>query len=693
MKPEEVVAWREALTRLSDQFFFDLMRMYLGPIKTPFNKQRLIDELSAFLRKKINRDRIMLALDDLDRLIIAGIVELPSPTQQKIVTLLASSASFPEVYNRILNLEERLVLFRKDEGAGRAYAITPQLADELAALPTLSILAPPERTGEPVHAPLRVDDLLLAGVYCFFLHEGDAVRSDGSLRKKTLASLSAVFPGLAEEDKTLSIVVSALRNLGLLLTIDGCLVPDSSRWQAFSQCTATERLAYLAAASTGRFSRDTLQQDAQAFVDFLSGLARGAAYTREAVSRLSVLVAERSSHGPSRPPRSRFASLLGEREDAPSGAAEVPTNYLDVALAFGMILSENGFLSRNEASFPDPAAAATPGPCLVISPSFDVVLMPGADLSRLLPLAGCMEVRDIQTAGQFSITRRSCSTAFDQGETAKTVLSLLKANSAQALPGNLVFSIEDWYRNYASVSLYHGYVLRVDEGRRAMFEKSEFLAPLIRNILAPGVYLLGVGSMEEFQDAVGKAGLDFMPSVGMTPVRHEFSRLPPLRIGGGASALAQDAPVDRRESRDSGSQRSWSRLADDLRSRLAELKLPQDLNEALLLRIDRRIILNPSQLDPESVRIEKVEAKGMDFLGKVRIAEHALASGSLLEIKMEEKDDAQVFLGRPLSTEKKRGDVAISLAIEPSGELVTLSLSRAALVRRIRASIFGEPHK
>lgn len=76
MKAEHVVAWREALVRLSDQHFFDLMRMYLGAIRTPFNKQRLIEELSAFLRKKDNKDIIVSLLDSFDLMILSAVKEL-----------------------------------------------------------------------------------------------------------------------------------------------------------------------------------------------------------------------------------------------------------------------------------------------------------------------------------------------------------------------------------------------------------------------------------------------------------------------------------------------------------------------------------------------------------------------------------------------------------------------------------------
>ena len=49
---ENVILWRESLTTMKDTHFFDLLRMYLGEIKTPYNKQNLIENLSSFLRKE-----------------------------------------------------------------------------------------------------------------------------------------------------------------------------------------------------------------------------------------------------------------------------------------------------------------------------------------------------------------------------------------------------------------------------------------------------------------------------------------------------------------------------------------------------------------------------------------------------------------------------------------------------------------
>ena len=36
---QNVLLWRNALTKLPDNHFFELMRIYLGEIKTPYKKQ------------------------------------------------------------------------------------------------------------------------------------------------------------------------------------------------------------------------------------------------------------------------------------------------------------------------------------------------------------------------------------------------------------------------------------------------------------------------------------------------------------------------------------------------------------------------------------------------------------------------------------------------------------------------------
>ena len=317
--------------------------------------------------------------------------------------------------------------------------------------------------------------------------------------------------------------------------------------------------------------------------------------------------------------------------------------------------------------------------------------MPGFSLADLLPLAACMEVRDIQIAGQFEITRKSCAAAFDQGFDSAAIVSLFRVKSQQTLPQNVEFSISDWFRSYSAVSLFHGYILRVDESRRVLFENDEFLSSLIRKILAPGIYLLDAETPEEIQEIFSRADIDFHPSVSSPVPKHEPVDLPPLLIS--RAIKASPPPVVA----DTGIGPAFGKVAEDFachQSGLLEvldtLALSPEFDEALRSRIERKIVLSSSQLDPDSVRIEKIEARGMDFLGKVRIAEYALVSGSLLEIVLDEKEGSRQILGRPISTEKRTGDVLLKIAIEPDQKIELISLGKAVLVRRIRGSIFSE---
>jgi hypothetical protein len=244
-------------------------------------------------------------------------------------------------------------------------------------------------------------------------------------------------------------------------------------------------------------------------------------------------------------------------------------------------------------------------------------------------------------------------------------------------------------------------VLRVDEGRRVLFENNEHLSALILKTLAPGIYLLDAGTPAIIQDAFAAAGLEPPPSVSNIAPNREPMQLPPLNLApdaGSASATGDvsgtvRAPAAAGSSgvvKAASSAGASERLRESLYAELDALGFEPDVADALRSRIDRRIILTPSQLNPESVRVEKVEARGMDFLGKVRIAEYAITSGSLLEIAYDEKEGNRTILGRPVSTEKRTGDVYLKIVTEPDHTLETVSIGKAVLVRRIRGSIFSE---
>ena len=92
-RAQKVIQWQECLTTLPDSIFFELMRMYLGEIKSPFNKQNLIERLGSFLHKEQVKENILLLLSQQDCQIISAIALLEHPTQEILLSFFAGSLS------------------------------------------------------------------------------------------------------------------------------------------------------------------------------------------------------------------------------------------------------------------------------------------------------------------------------------------------------------------------------------------------------------------------------------------------------------------------------------------------------------------------------------------------------------------------------------------------------------------------
>ena len=84
---ENIMLWRESLSLMQDSHFFDLLQMYLGEIKTPYNKPNLIEQLSSFLRKEETKQTMISLLSKEDLELLTAIYLIPKITQKKLLRL------------------------------------------------------------------------------------------------------------------------------------------------------------------------------------------------------------------------------------------------------------------------------------------------------------------------------------------------------------------------------------------------------------------------------------------------------------------------------------------------------------------------------------------------------------------------------------------------------------------------------
>ena len=385
-----LLEWKEALLALSDKRFFELMRLYLGVIKTPFSKQRLVDELCAFLQKEDVRARILGCLDALDLKIVCAVRSLARPDRQRLVGFFAGSHSYPEIYSRLLNMEERLLIFRSDEDSSCGYRINPLFEDELKARARLSLLVspavPPEGFAQAAEAPpdalSPASGAAAAGIFAFFANENIALTKRLALKKKDAEAFKAAFPTLATPP---DILVKALRRLSLVsIEGDGRVAADFAAWQAFAALSPLERASWLCAGlSSPNAASGVLARKAALFAVVARQISPQALYSGESVRRLFILaedalktrdVALISSQSPAAGEMSRFSSLL--QEAAQGEGEDAPLSETEAAVRFALLVERGGLFTANADLLKD--EDDSPQQSILVDSSFKARVLPKA---------------------------------------------------------------------------------------------------------------------------------------------------------------------------------------------------------------------------------------------------------------------------------------------------------------------------
>jgi hypothetical protein len=221
---------------------------------------------------------------------------------------------------------------------------------------------------------------------------------------------------------------------------------------------------------------------------------------------------------------------------------------------------------------------------------------------------------------------------------------------------------------------------------------------MIGRTLKTGVYLLSVQERSDVIQALHKAGIDIIAQPPQnTREESDYSSYPVLegvprfhRYG-----FYEDLPEDffhyneyPEPAPDAAKAESFK---EKFRAVLEKFSLTKGERDELTARVERRLILSDSQLVGVSVRYEKLEARGLDYVGKTSIAKLAIASKLLIEIMWSNQDgEVNRVIGIPEALEKNNGETILVLNPMPQGETIRLPLGKISLLRRIKQSIFGE---
>jgi hypothetical protein len=719
--------WKEALLNLKDGPFFDIMRTYLGEIQTPFNKQHLVEELVAFLSQSEIQATVAAYLDTKDILFLSAIFYLAEPTQEELASFFEGELTFSELYNSVLNLEERLLIFRVYEEKKPKLCINPvfqqilisRICDPAVLFPSQKL---PEQKGInlPVEKPEKtstppVTPAILGALFSFLYGSQSLFKKDGALKKKAGETLRHLFP---DEDTALlmQILIQAFRFLDLLEVEDGLHAIHTEQVHNFAQLSLFEQLEYLVVAIVGSTQNDRIaiffekHKWIEVWVNkvhlLLKSLKPGYQYPYSTLRKL-LWVIEHVVY-----PADKQNNLYDE--------SFVYDTVLHVLEQTGILVfdaQKNGSLSemyikQTAAISNESNKSATQTPMLALD-GFTCIVYPEISLSDAILIAISSKAIEIGPTIHFEITRDRMIQAFDMGYKAQVIVDTLERLSCHKVPEQVRWSILEWEKRYNTVALYRGLILVLDEERRYLVD-TEPLASWVIRALAPGVYQLRVHEEAIVIQALNKLGIDV---VGLPPDPESLNKLSKSKkLYGmtGVNFIPAGKKMNKKErtvqaflsSEPEEESISSSRFqnsssypikvkADErlqsLREILQQKSFDRQHVEEFMNRINRRVILDESQLTTAAIKHEKFEARGLDYAGKVRIVEQAISQRSLVEVFWRgAKGEPLSIIGKPIILEKFSGELILFIVQVPRGEQRNIELGKISLIRRIKQSIFSE---
>jgi hypothetical protein len=709
--------WSDALLMSGSEALIGAVRNYIGPIKTPYDKRDLVAKLEAFLRRAETRDSLLALLDSLDVKILGSSILLGPVPEQTLKELFVGELPLFELGVRLANLLDRLLLFRYQAGGRRLIAVNPLLEKEIILKtldPDLLFGLGGKRQGDMPSADTSqsfgavTDAKTAIALFAFLFHSPSSARKGGGLTKRAAERARVLFPDLAAAGDRPDLLARALSAAGALPAgEDEDRSPDHEAFQRLLVEWEDSLPYYLAACLAIEGGRGSGSVPLQGPDGDRSGSGGGGATRHLALVLAGALESLPGDFVMGRQALARWLRIAARR----ARYASDPALALEALEGLGILAARGEGLSLALPRGAD-AAAAKSGGVLVVEGAHALHLMPEAGIEDRL-FVGCVaRPVSIGTVWSFEVERDTVRRAFAAGFSAAEMKERFQALAGSGLPQSFSFSLSAWEEEYRALRLYRGFALVADERLRPVIERSAALGRIVAERLAPGVYFLSASTAEEAAAALSAAGLEAPPLVEPTGAARPRSGVAPV----GSARVSLEVPGGPAPAGVGGSARSGiaelrglvgfgeggasragpgpdpePRLAE-LRACLASSPRPEEERRELADRIERRLVLTERQIAQSEMRAERLEAGGLDYLGKVRVVERALrASGDRLEVlyRLPGAEPVRALL-RPVRLDKNEKGLVLEAEDLATGGPARVPLGAVSTVRRLRASLFGE---
>lgn len=687
--------WADAFEAMPEQQFFKLIRLYLGEVQTPYNRQRLISQLASFIKNAENTQSILSYLDKKDITFLTAIYLIPNVSQQTLLDFF-SGIGISDFYATLSNLSERLIIYStKDKYSDNVcYHINPILFEPLKPYLSIESIFPEHKIENHfVEDSFCLSQNFLAAFISYIRINKIGCKNDGTIKKNDFTKLEEIF---LEQICYLQLLVNAFLNLSLLKDDGKSFILNNSRIEEFAKLSQFEQYSLLCVASCCHFSREGLRKYAQLLMNVLNSIPEEGFSAKE-VLRLLVLASTQKENKSSFGAKSRFSQILEqtkikEQSENSNQESNVSANLFEVmiesAISFGLLTfsgtTENGTKIYKKNKLPEliPITDNIPK-VLNIDSSFTVTLMPGLSLDSLLPLLSFISIKKSGIVTEFEITRQSISVGFDEGWNPNSIFSELEKFINYDLPQNLKINVLEWYKSYSSARLFSGYVLKVTDSNIAIAENNPKIKKYIKEKLAEGIYLLDISIDSDIKTFIKDSGLDFLGKIQQAEPSLENLSFPKL-FENPSVLISLEETLKSSNKKRLNVKESHQKITK-LEELVKQKEISQQQKESLLYKISNRLILSENQLNSTSIRTEILEADGMDFAGKNHLIEVAIKEDDMMELTFPSGNSSGFFtiVGKPLKIVKQVGESIVEFQCEPSKEIENFLISKITHLKRI----------
>lgn len=695
---DDLKRWRDALIADREDRLIRAARRWFGPVRTPFNKHELLAKVEAYLRKPSTQESILELMDGADRAAVAGVI-LAGSLHQAEVERLINSVTGESPTRRMDNLLERMILYRHD-GKGRYAHIS--LAPPLAALE--------KKLGWAqlvARAEFRKDDAAAGtepwAVFCALMsaamHARPAFKLNYEYTKKASAQLEKTAPEILSGAYASSFFLLSLMGARALLPSEsGRLVADPKRFlelSAYLERRYGDAAALALAASHPELQDSWFDVDTRvAFLRWLlSELPTGLCMDIPAMEALIGVMAS-----------VYLRALAASGDEDALDTLDHDQGGHGRSLASFSVLSELGFIritddrkllvtAQGRALFERGKGG---GPALVLEESHELRVLPEAGPSARAFAAVSARLESTGLIWSAVLDREAAQSTYAHGLSSAELSERLKAMTGKDLSQSVAFSLKEWEKRSKGARLVQGLVATLDEHNAALVDHLPHMADLVREKLAPGVYLLKPASLKDVEKAFKAAGVKLdVPEIAdgermssipdawsgfsqddKRPVPEPLSGLPPA-IGQSLAALAGSQAPGGAE----GAARVHKLLYE-----LQGMDLTDQVRESLADTVRSRLILDASQLAKADVTAESSSAGALDYPGKVRLLERAIREGQSVELVA--GGERSVLKGEALGLRKTPEGMEFTL-LTNRGKTVILLVSAIERLRIAHSDMFG----